>query len=120
LNQPPANLPTPREEPGVLLAVLLILLLAGILGVAFWLGFPNASTREFAGPGTVLGGIYLIVWALIFLASRFYAHKTFLFRWILRTSGRGQASRAKSRATFLFVVFMACGIAGVLAGTGLL
>ena len=113
-------MPTPREEPGVLLAVLLILLLAGILVVAFWLGFPNTSTKGFAGAGTVLGGIYLMVWALIFLASRFYAHKTFFFRWILRTSGRGQASRAKSRATFLCVVFMACGIAGVLAGIGLL
>ena len=120
MSEPPTDLSTAQDEPGVLLGTLLIALLAGLLGAVLWVELPTPTARGFVGQGTVLVGAYLIVWGLIFLASCFYGHKTFFLRWLFKTGAAGRPSRAKFRAIFFFAVFTCCGIAAVLVGTGLL
>jgi len=84
------------NERGLVLGLGIIGVIAGLLGLLFVMGFPSGPVRK--DPAAAVGGIYLMFWGFLFLASYYYSHKCFFFRgliWICehfsRPSGRWMA-----------------------------
>jgi uncharacterized membrane protein len=69
-----------------------------------------------AGVGTVLLGIYLMVWGIIFIASYYYSHKTFFFRGLIWFCEKFSFPRRREMALFCGVLGVGMGGAAVILG----
>jgi hypothetical protein len=105
-------------EPGYLLGFASIGLLAFLLIAALLAGVETGPIRP--GAGTVLLGLYVMAWGLMFLASYFYSHKSFFFRALIWVCERFSFPASRKMALFYFVLAFAVGGAATLAGFGLL
>jgi hypothetical protein len=103
------------DEPGLILGISLIALLIALLAGAIALGGAAHTQR---GIGSVLGGLYVITWGVMFLMSYFYSHKTFLFRALMWVCARGTSPRGRKMAFFYFALATLIGSMVVLSGLG--
>jgi hypothetical protein len=92
---------------------LLVVLLVGAIALG-----DAAHTQR--GIGSVIGGLYLIAWGLMFLASYFYRRKSFFFRALMWVCERGSSPRGKKMAFFYFGLATLIGSMLVLSGIGLI
>jgi len=88
----------------ILIAILLVLL------VSAWVLGMSTEKPAPSGPGPVFMGLFLIALGLMFLASYFYAAKSFFLRWLLRFA-TGFPGMPSPKMTFLFSLL--CVISGI-------
>ncbi len=107
------------NEPGVALGVALIVLLAGLLAGSFMMrgGVTPGPMRP--GAHSVITGVYLMAWGAMFLASYYFAHKTFFFRALIWLCENWSRPRSRRMAFFYGALAFAVGGLGVLVGLGL-
>ena len=105
-------------EPGYLLGFALIGLLVVLLIAALLAGVETGPVRP--GPGTVLLGLYVMAWGLMFIASYFYSHKSFFFRALIWVCERFSFPASRKMALFYFALAFVLGGIATLQGLGLL
>lgn len=104
--------PDPTERPqerGVVLGYTLIAVLAALT---------TAALRADAASKSVLMGVLLIAWGLMFLASYFFSHKTFFLRGLIWFCVTLSSPSTPKMAFFYFAVTTVMGAASILSGLG--
>ena len=104
-----------QNEPGLVLGFALIGLLVLLLVAAFVAGVKSGPVEP--GLGSVLLGLYIVAWGLMFLASYFYGHKTFFFRGLIWVCEK--FSHPKGRGMAFFYAALAIGLGGFATLKGL-
>jgi hypothetical protein len=82
------------NETGLALGLGIIGVIAGLLGLCFWLGLASGPVGK--GAATTVLGVYVMFWGLLFLASYYYCGKCFFFRglmWICEHFSRPRGAR---------------------------
>lgn len=105
--------PSPASQPPVERGELLGYSLIGVLAVLMVL-----TLRAEGAAKSVTMGIYLIVLGLMFLASVFYSHKTFLLRGLAWFCVKLSYPSSPKMAYFYAAVMVAMGGVSVLSGLG--
>jgi len=104
------------NEPGYVLGLTLIgVLVALLLGV---LAADIESGPIKPGLGSVLLGIYIMAWGIMFLASYFYSHKTFFLRALIWICEHFSAPKGRGMAFFYFALAFILGGVAALQGLG--
>lgn len=107
----------PQNEKGLTLGLSIIAILI-ILGISpLFYGFELGPVKP--GPSSILTGIYLQFWGIIFLLSYFYSHKTFLFRGLIWICENFSSPRGRKMAFFYFVLAFSLGTLSLIQGLGL-
>lgn len=94
--------------------------LIGIL-VALLLAVENAGLESGpvkAGAGTVLLGVYVMAWGLMFLASYYWAHKSFFLRALAWVCVHISYPKSRKMAFFYFALAFILGSVSILSGLG--
>jgi hypothetical protein len=107
----------PEREAGLLVGVGSIALLVILLIATLSVGFP--SGRFGKDQGTVLMGLYLMVWGVMFLTSYFYSHKSFFFRGLIWVCEHFSSPASRKMAFFYFALCFVGGSIVLLTGLGL-
>ena len=107
-----------KNEPGVGLGMLLIAVLAGLLLAALFTGFKPGPIRP--GTSTVLLGLYLMAWGVMFLASYYLSHKTFFFRALIWVCEHWSSPKGRAMAFFYSGLALLMGSFVALTGLGLI
>jgi hypothetical protein len=115
MSSPSQDLRATPDEPGMILGLSLIALLVALLAGTIALGGAGHTQR---GIGSVLGGLYLVTWGVMFLLSYFYSYKTFLFRALMWVCTRGSSPRGRRMAFFYFGLATLIGSMVMLSGLG--
>jgi len=110
--------PTPENETGLALGLLLIGALVALLIAALASGVKSGPIQ--AGSGSILLGLYIMAWGVMFLASYYYNHKSFFFRALIWVCEKASHPRGRKMAFFYFALATIVGGASVLAGMGVL
>jgi hypothetical protein len=110
-------MPDPNEA-GLALGGLLIASLVGLLVASFAVG--GASPNMGPGAGTVLLGLYILAWGMMFLASYYFSHKSFFLRGLLWVCENWSRPAGRKMAFFYFVLASVLGGASIIRGLGLL
>ena len=110
--------PEIEQEPGYFLGITLIAVLVGFNVAVFMIAptFPPPSR----GPATILTGVYLIFIGLMFLASYYYSHKTFVLRGLMWVCENFSNPRGRKAAFVYFALATVLGVAAILTGLGVL
>jgi hypothetical protein len=108
----------PINEPGIALGTGLIGILVLLLVGALTAGVKSGPVKP--GVGSVLLGLYIIAWGVMFLASYYYEHKTFFFRSLIWVCEHFSHPSSRKMAFFHFALCLFCGGAGLLGGLGVL
>ena len=106
------------NEPGILLGMTLIAFLCVLLVGALYFGFEPGPIRP--GIGSVLLGLYIMAWGVMFLASYYFSHKTFFLRGLIWLCEHLSAPAGRKMAFFYFALAFFLGGAGLLAGLGII
>jgi hypothetical protein len=104
-----------QDEPGYALGIALIGVLVVLLFGAIDAGLEAGPIKP--GLGSTLGGLYVMAWGVMFLASYYFSHKTFFFRaliWVCE-----HLSFPSGRIMAFFYFFIAFGLGGYAALKGL-
>ncbi len=107
-----------RSEPGYALGFGLIIFLALLLAGALYMGAATGPLH--AGVGTTLLGLYTMAWGCMFLASYYFAPKTFFLRGLLWVCEHWSHPAGRGMAFFYFALSICVGGAAFLAGLGFL
>ena len=67
---------------------------------------------------TLLTGIYLQIWGILFLLSYYYSHKTFFLRGLIWICENFTFPRSRMMAFFYFILLFGIGTIAVLYGVG--
>ena len=107
-----------QNEKGLGLGFLIIALLIVLLISPFYFGFePGPFGNDIS---TLLTGIYLQVWGILFLLSYYCSHKTFFFRGLIWVCENFSFPRGRKMAFFYFALAFGLGTFALLHGIGLL
>ena len=106
-----------QNEKGLLLGVLIIAILVILMISPFFFGIGLGSFR--AGPSTMLTGMYLQIWGILFLLSYYFSHKTFFFRGLIWVCENFSSPRNRKMAFFYFVLSFGLGTIAFSKGIGL-
>jgi hypothetical protein len=108
--------PTIPNEPGYVLGASLI----GLLLVLFiaCIAFEPSPGRLHAGFGTVLLGVYILTWGVMFLAAYYFSHKSFFLRGLIWVCEHLSHPAGRKMAFFYFALAAFLGSMGVLKGLG--
>jgi hypothetical protein len=96
----------------VLIAVLLVLLITA------WIFGMSTARPPPPGLGPVFMGAFLIALGLMFLASYFYAERTFFLRWLLQFASGFPGFRTRKMAFVFFILCVLSGIGAITDGLG--
>jgi hypothetical protein len=107
-----------KNEPGVALGLLLIAVLAVLLIATQFSGFKTGPIRP--GTNTVLLGVYLMTWGLMFLASYYFSHKTFFLRGLIWACEHWSHPKGRGMAFFYAALSLLMGGFVTLTGFGLI
>jgi len=107
-----------RKEPGIVLGVAMIALLAGLLTASLMSGMKPGPMRP--GAPSVILGVYLMAWGAMFLASYFFDHMTFFFRALIWACENWSHPKGRRMALFYSGLAFLVGGMGVLTGLGVL
>jgi len=110
--------PRSKNEPGIALGLILIGLLAGLLIAVFATGFKPGPARP--GANTVLLGIYVMTWGVMFLASYYFSEKTFFFRALIWVCEHWSHPKGRRMAFFYAALAIILGLVAVLSGLGII
>ena len=75
-------------------------------------GFELGSVTK--GPASILAGIYLQFWGILFLLSYFYPHKTFFFRGLIWVCENVSHPKSRKMAFFGFALAFGFGPSGLI------
>jgi hypothetical protein len=112
------GLTSPPNESGYLLGTVLIAALVVLLAAVLQVGIESGPIRP--GIGSVLLGLYVLAWGLMFLVSYFYSHKTFFFRGLIWVCEHLSFPASRKMAFFYFALTLFIGGLSVLKGLALL
>jgi len=117
---PPDSSPTPSQqnELGLSLGISLIGVLFTLLALALIAGVKTGPIQP--GLGSILLGIFVIAWGLMFLASYYYSHKTFFLRALIWVCEKVSHPRSRKMAFFYFGLATFIGGTTLLGGLGVL
>ena len=115
---PPFTQPKPENETGLALGLSLIGILVALLIAALAFGVRPGPIQ--AGPSSILLGLYIMVWGVMFLASYYFSHKSFFFRALIWVCEKASHPRSRKMAFFYFALAIIVGGASLLAGMGVL
>jgi hypothetical protein len=107
----------PENETGLLLGFVSIMLLVVLLVATLVVGFPSGHFSQ--DRGTVLMGIYLMVWGVMFLGSYFYDNKSFFFRGLMWVCEHFSSPASRKMAFFYFALGFFGGSVVLLVGLGI-
>jgi hypothetical protein len=110
--------PVPRDEPGVLLGLLLIGVLVVLLLAALAVGFKPGPMRP--GPSSVFADLYVMTWGFMFLGAYFFSQKTFFFRALIWFCEHFSFPPGRGMALFYFALAFILGGVGFLSGLGVI
>jgi len=106
-----------KNEKGLALGLSIIAILI-ILGISpFFYGFKLGPVKP--GPSSILTGIYLQFWGILFLLSYYYSHKTFFFRGLIWICENFSSPRGRKMAFFYFLLAFFLGTMALIQGLGL-
>ena len=117
LNQKRSEL-TPPNETGVFLSALCLWILIGLLGAVLFYGIQSGPMT--AGRGTVLLGLYIIIWGFMYLASYYFSHKAIFFRVLIWHCEHASVPAGRKMAFFYFLLAFIIGFAALLSGLGII
>jgi hypothetical protein len=106
------------NERGILLGSLLVAFLGAPLVASLYFGVEPGPIRPCAG--SVLLGLYIMAWGVMFLASYYFSHKTFFLRGLIWVCEHLSAPAGRKMAFFYFALAFSLGVARLLAGLGLI
>jgi hypothetical protein len=106
------------NEPGILLGIVLITILCALLAGSLYFGVESGPGRP--GAGSVLLGLYVMTWGIMFLASYYFSYKTFFLRGLIWVCEHLSAPAGRKMAFFYFALAFFLGGAGLLAGLGII
>jgi hypothetical protein len=102
------------NEKGLALGISIILILI-ILGCSpLFFGFELGPIKN--GPSSILTGIYLQLWGVLFLLSYYFSHKTFFFRALMWVCENFSSPRGRKMAFFYFALSFLLGTVALLRG----
>jgi hypothetical protein len=107
----------PRNERGLALGITLIITLVILGSLPSFFGFENGPLKE--GTGTILTGIYIQFWGILYLLSYYYSHKCFFFRWLIWTCENISTPQGRKMAFFYFLLAFGLGTLAICSGLGL-
>ena len=106
------------NEKGLGLGLSIIAILIFLLFLSLYLG------TDFGPFGndisTLLTGVYLQIWGILFLLSYYYTHKTFFFRGLIWICENFSFPRNRMMAFFYFILAFGIGTIAVLYGIGII
>lgn len=103
-----------KNEKGTALGIILISILV-VLGILpFFYGFETGPMKQ--GKSTVVLGVYLQTWGLMFLFSYFFSHKTFFLRWLIWLCENFSSPKGRYMAFFYFVLAFGMGSLALIKG----
>lgn len=106
---------TPKE-PGYLIGFVSIAFL-----VVFLVAILNQDFQSFEikkGMGSVLLGLYLMLWGLMFLVSYYFSHKSFFFRALIWICNNFSYPASPKMAFFYSSIAFILGVTTLLKGLG--
>ncbi len=109
---------TPPNETGVFLSGLCLWILIGLLGAVIF--YRNQPEPMSTGRGTVLLGLYIMVWGFMYLASYYFSHKAIFFRVLIWHCEHASAPAGRRMAFFYFLLAFIIGFAILLGGLGVI
>ena len=96
------------------LSIIAILIILGIS--PFFYGFELGPVKP--GPSSILTGIYLQFWGILFLLSYYYSHKSFFFRGLIWICENFSSPRGRKMAFFYFLLAFSLGTVALIQGLG--
>jgi hypothetical protein len=99
------------------LGLALIAILLALLISAWVLGMSTERPAP-SGPGPVFMGFFLLALGFMFLASYFYAGKSFFLRWLLRLAMGFPGMGSPKMAFFFSFLCMLTGLSAIADGLG--
>lgn len=105
------------NEPGYALGIGLIAILAALLIGSLVAGVETGPIRP--GLGSILLGLYVFAWGLMFLASYYFSHKTFFLRGLMWVCENWSHPSGRGMAFFYFALACGLGLVGILKGLAL-
>jgi hypothetical protein len=111
------SIATVPDEPGRALGCFILTIL--LAPQAYALLNPSAAKPSHGSNGLVFTGLYIIFVGCVFLASYFYSHKSFLFRWFIWLCERGSFPATRKMAFFYFLLCAVLGSLAILDGLGI-
>lgn len=105
------------NEKGLSLGLSIIVTLIILGSLPFFFGFETGPMKQ--GPATILTGIYLQFWGILFLLSYYYSHKTFFFRGLIWLCENFSAPKGKEMAFFYFFLSFGLETIAVVIGFGI-
>ena len=104
------NTPSPplRNEPGYVVSIVLMLALAGLFFLA------NAEFSSGRGHAAPFASFYATAIGLMFLASYYFSHKSFLLRGFMWVCEHFSRPRGRRMAFFYSGVFLLIGVGGLI------
>jgi hypothetical protein len=107
-----------KNERGLVLGIALIAVLVGLLVLVFAVEFKPGPMQKNAT--TVITGIYLMFWGILFLASYYFSHKCFFFRCLIWICEHFSHPSGRWMALSYFVLSFIIGGVALLTGLGLI
>lgn len=108
---------TRGREPGVVLGIALIALMAALVTASVMSGLKPGPLRP--GWPTFITGVSMMAWGAMFLASYYFDHKTFFFRALIWVCEHWSRPKGRGMAFFYAALGIGLGGLGVLVGLGL-
>ena len=108
------NNSTPKNEPGYLIGIIAIGFLCVLLFSAYEAGVESGPIQP--GLGSVLLGIYVMSWGVMFLLSYFFSHKSFFFQMLIWLCENFSFPASRKMAFFYFTLAFVLGGMAVLQG----
>ena len=106
------------NETGLALGLSLIAVQIFLLTATLLNGFQLGSFTK--GPQAILTGIYIQVWGLLFLASYYFEHKSFLFRGLMWVCENFSSPKGRFMAFFYFALAFGLGTMALVIGLGII
>jgi hypothetical protein len=106
----------PAKAPGYLLSAVLIGWLLVLMVASLYFGGPVSRMRT--GPGTILLGVYLQSWGIMFLAAYFWSHTNFFLRGLMWVCERFSTPAGRGMAFFYFALSFGLGSLALARGMG--
>ena len=110
------NITALGDKKSILLGFSLIALLASLLFGAMLAGLESGPIK--VGLGSVLGGLYIMAWGIMFLLSFYFEEKTFFFRALIWVCENWSFPSGRFMAFFYFLLATTLGAICVLQGLG--
>ena len=105
-----------ENEKGLLLGFSIIIILITLGTLPSFFSLESGSLQK--GTATVLTGIYLQFWGILYLVSYYFSHKTFFFRGLIWMCENFSTPSGRKMAFFYSALAFTLGTVAVISGAG--